>query len=429
MTVNILYVEDDAFVARLATKRLENEGFSVEVVGDGVEGLAAARNGGYDVILLDHHLPNKTGLQILLDLKPRPGATPVIMVSGSSDLATAVEAMRSGAADFVIKETDGSFLDLLPRTVNRVLDHMRLVEAKRNADIRIAQQAATIQGVLDNMDPGVTMFSHDFALINWNERFLELFELPRTLVGENVPLLEVLSHLSARGEFGDDAETKISNILDMFRQGEPFSIDHTRPSGQVIEIRGNVVNNVGYIASYTDVTERKSLEEELRRLATTDPLTGVNNRRQFKRLSEREVARCRRYGHPLCALIMDADHFKNVNDTHGHDVGDMVLKKMAEVCMRELRDTDVFGRFGGEEFTATLPETSKEVAVEVAERVRKALEETRVELPDGGALGWTVSIGLSAFGENDTELDDVMVRADKALYAAKEGGRNRTVVE
>ncbi len=430
MGSRILYVEDDAFVAGLAKKRLEDDGFSVDIVDDGHKGLEAARAGGYDVILLDHHLPSLTGLDILLELKPHPGSVPIIMVSGSSDLMTAVEAMRNGAADFVIKETDGSFLDLLPRTVNKILDHMRLLEAKRNADLRIAQQAATIQGVLDNMDPGVTMFTYEMSLIHWNERFLELLELPRSLVREGVPFIDILGHLAERGEFGtEDVADQVATLMQQIRSGEAFSRDLPRPNGQVIEIRGNAVNNVGFIASYTDITLRKKMEEDLRLLATTDSLTGVNNRRQFGALSEREVARCKRYGHPLCVLMMDADNFKNVNDTHGHDIGDQVLKVTADVCVRELRDTDVFGRFGGEEFTATLPLTSEDVAFEVAERVRDALAASKVALPDGGELTWTVSIGMSALREEDESLEAVLVRADKALYRAKEEGRNRTVID
>ena len=424
---NVLYVEDDAFVARMVKKRLENDGFGVTVCDDGDEGLALARSGEFDIVLLDHMLPNRAGLDILKDLGSS-FPTPVIMVSGSSDLAVAVEAMRMGAADYVIKETDGSYLDLLPQTVNRVLAHIKLLEAKTRADERIAEQAATIQGVLDNMDPGVTLFDLDLKLASHNDRFLELFDLPHTLISNNIELMDILAHMAGQGEFGEEkSDQGVQEIFTLFRSNSPFTFDHHRPNGLVIEIRGGPMPGGGSIASYTDITERKKMEEELRMLATTDPLTGVNNRRKFLETSERELARCARYNHPLCLLMLDADHFKLVNDTHGHDVGDKVLKLLSDICVRELRDVDVFGRFGGEEFVAALPETSMETALEVAERLRDCLASTEVTISDGAPLKFTVSIGAAERTKDDKSVHDLLNRADGALYQAKESGRNKVV--
>jgi two-component system cell cycle response regulator len=424
---NVLYVEDDAFVARMVKRRLENDGFSVTVSEDGDEGLEHARTGEFDIVLLDHMLPNRAGLDILKDLGPS-FPTPVIMVSGSSDLAVAVEAMRIGASDYVIKETDGSYLDLLPQTVNRVLSHMKLVEAKKRADERIAEQAATIQGVLDNMDPGVTLFDNDLKLASHNDRFMALFELPTTLISGSVELMDILAYLAGQGEFGDeDADAGVQELFALFQSNAPFTYDHHRPNGLVIEIRGGPMPGGGSIASYTDITDRKRMEEELRMLATTDPLTGANNRRKFLETSERELARCVRYSHPLCLLMLDADHFKSVNDNHGHDVGDKVLKLLSDVCVRELRDVDVFGRFGGEEFVAALPETSMKTALEVAERLRESVAAIEVPISDGAPLKFTVSIGATERNKDDKSVHDLLNRADGALYQAKESGRNKVV--
>lgn len=424
---NVLYVEDDVFVARMVKKRLENDGFDVTVSDDGDEGLELARSGNFDIVLLDHMLPKRAGLDILRDL----GAsfpTPVIMVSGSSDLAVAVEAMRMGAADYVIKETDGSYLDLLPQTVNRVLSHVRLLEAKKRADDRIAEQAATIQGVLDNMDPGVTLFDQDLKLASHNDRFLDLFDLPRSLISNGSGLMDILAHMSGQGEFGDEnPDAGVEERYKLFQSNKPFSFDHQRPNGVVIEIRGGPMPGGGSIASYTDITDRKQMEEELRMLATTDPLTGVNNRRKFLETSERELARCTRYNHPLCILMLDADHFKSVNDTHGHDVGDKVLKLLSDICVRELRDVDVFGRFGGEEFVATLPETGIKTAMEVAERLRLTLAEAEVPIQGSAPLSFTVSIGAAERTKDDKSVHDLLNRADGALYQAKESGRNKVI--
>ncbi|MGJ3258913.1 MAG: diguanylate cyclase [Rhodospirillales bacterium] len=423
MSPRVLYVEDDTFVARMAKRRLESDGFDVTLCDDGAAGLELAQSGNFDIILLDHMLPGMSGVEMLKELSPEE--TPVVMVSGSSELSVVVEAMRVGAADYVIKETDGSYLDLLPRTVNRVLGHMRLVEAKREADERIAKQAEIIQGVLDNMDPGITLFDQDMNLVSYNERFVELFDLPADLVSEKAPLMDILRHMAARGEFND--ATVDEEVAELFTSGETFRMDHARPGGLVIEIRGGPMPGGEFIASYTDITDRKKMEEDLRRLATTDPLTGVNNRRRYTEISERELTRCKRYRHPICVLMLDADHFKNINDSYGHEAGDRVLKALADACAGELRDVDVLGRFGGEEFTVTLPETPMETALEAAERLRVKIAETTVKLEDGQDISFTVSIGASCLNDPEEGLADLLNRADAALYSAKEQGRNKVV--
>lgn len=427
MSTRILYVEDDAFVARLAQRRLENDGFVVTISDDGEAGLKLAQSGAFDIILLDHMLPNMSGLDILKALQPDPPA-PIIMVSGSAELAVAVEAMRIGASDYVIKETDGSYLDLLPQTIGRVLKHVRLIEEKKRADERIAEQAQTIQGVLDNMDPGITLFDADLNLVSYNDRILELFDLPEDFVEVGMPLISILNRMSENGDFGSEAPKKaISKRIELFKCGETFTLDHARSTGRVIELRGGPMPGGEFIATYTDITDRKTMEDELRRLATTDPLTGVNNRRRYTEMSERELTRCIRYKHPLCVLMLDADHFKAINDTYGHEAGDRVLIAFADACTNELRDVDVLGRFGGEEFTITLPETSIEIAMDVAERLRQLLSEVVVTLDDGNDVTFSVSIGISELLGSDETLSDILNRADSALYKAKEGGRNQVV--
>ena len=172
-----------------------------------------------------------------------------------------------------------------------------------------------------------------------------------------------------------------------------------------------------------DLTERlKTLNVELEALATTDSLTGINNRRNFFNLAADEIARAKRYQRPLTALMIDIDRFKNVNDKHGHAVGDMVLKAIAQACITTLRETDVLGRLGGEEFAILLPET--EDGREQADRLRRTIERMRTALDDGTDLNVTVSIGVAATRPEDATIDDVLGRADEALYQAKQRGRN-----
>ena len=174
-----------------------------------------------------------------------------------------------------------------------------------------------------------------------------------------------------------------------------------------------------------DIRERKILEAELHRLATTDALTGLLNRRAFLDRLGSDIARSLRYGRPLTLAMVDLDHFKRINDRFGHGVGDEVLVAFAGVCRTALRDADVVGRLGGEEFAVLLPETAIRRAASTAERLREAVEALRIPA-DGGPVAPTASIGLAMLGPGD-DASRLMARADHALYAAKEQGRNRVV--
>ncbi len=185
---------------------------------------------------------------------------------------------------------------------------------------------------------------------------------------------------------------------------------------------GNATRMCG---THTDVTERKLLEEELTRQAHVDYLTGVSNRRHFMACAEQELRRAKRYAESLAIFMIDIDHFKRVNDRHGHRAGDTVLVALARLCQATLRSFDILGRLGGEEFAVLLPETDGVEAVRVAERLREAIAVTRVPLGDGACVQITVSIGVAALTSPDDNVDVLLSCADAALYEAKNSGRNR----
>ena len=166
--------------------------------------------------------------------------------------------------------------------------------------------------------------------------------------------------------------------------------------------------------------------EEMRKLATTDALTGIANRRHLMQMGEDEVARTVRYGNPLSVLLLDIDRFKSVNDTWGHPAGDCVIRELANVMRSLLRKQDVCGRLGGEEFVLILPETDLPGARIIAERLRTTVQESAVVVADGGdAIEVTVSIGIATMKPGDASFEAVLGRADKAVYQAKAEGRNR----
>jgi diguanylate cyclase (GGDEF)-like protein len=201
-----------------------------------------------------------------------------------------------------------------------------------------------------------------------------------------------------------------------------FAIYHHRP--QVPTQSGLLlIEQAANLASIA--VERYQVQNELERQAHTDFLTGLASRRHFLALTESELARAQRYG-TFCSLLMiDVDHFKSVNDAFGHKAGDLVLQKLADVLQHDLRTGDVAGRFGGEEFVVVLPETPGPKAAETAERLRRAVAVAEIPLETGETLHITVSIGVTSLNEASSSIDELLRQADLALYAAKNGGRNR----
>lgn len=169
----------------------------------------------------------------------------------------------------------------------------------------------------------------------------------------------------------------------------------------------------------------QALKQQAERQANTDDLTRLCNRRHFEELAEREIARAARYRAPLALLMLDLDHFKGINDSWGHDAGDQVLRSVSEVLRGSLREVDVLGRVGGEEFAILLPDTPPEAAEQVAERIRAAVERTPVTLAGGSTVTVTISIGVARLDPSAHDLRALMRAADQALYSAKQGGRNR----
>jgi diguanylate cyclase (GGDEF)-like protein len=180
---------------------------------------------------------------------------------------------------------------------------------------------------------------------------------------------------------------------------------------------------MGYEGIIRNVTPYKKMEEELRRLATIDSLTGINNRRNFLDLAGKEISRSSRYDRHLSMVMLDIDHFKKVNDTYGHSVGDKVLIEFCEVCLKQLRENDVMGRLGGEEFAIVLVECDTEMAALFAERIRQAVASHVVSI-GSEEIRFTVSLGVTGVWQG-CDLNSILERADNALYRAKENGRNQ----
>jgi diguanylate cyclase (GGDEF)-like protein/PAS domain S-box-containing protein len=211
-----------------------------------------------------------------------------------------------------------------------------------------------------------------------------------------------------------------------------FIFKHILASGEIrdVELYSGPILVHGKQLLYSvihDVTARIKLERDMTRMATTDALTGANNRHQFFLLAKQEFKSAMRYKLPLAVIMLDIDYFKSINDEYGHQIGDEVLKALSSSAIDTLREADIFGRLGGEEFAVVLPKTDRANAKDTANRLRKSLENLEVQAKNE-TVTFTVSVGVTTAWKKDKSLEEVLNRADEALYKAKRGGRNKTVV-
>lgn len=200
-----------------------------------------------------------------------------------------------------------------------------------------------------------------------------------------------------------------------------LTLSSTRPNAFT---EGNLRLLVSFAATTTAALQNAILHAEVRQLAVSDPLTGQYNRRAFFDLGRREIERFQRFNHPLSAVMIDLDNFKQVNDVHGHAVGDQILRMIAERARNSIRETDIFGRYGGDEFTLLLPDTDLFSAQHIANRIREAVNSISL-VSEHGIVKVTISVGVAQAQKAHHTLEDLLSGADQALYRAKANGRNR----
>jgi len=221
-------------------------------------------------------------------------------------------------------------------------------------------------------------------------------------------------------EAGEPIRTELLNYT---KDGHPYWVDLN-----IFPLRNGAGQVTHFAAIQRDISEWKRLEAELTRQATTDSLTSLRNRRAFFAAARTEIARARRYGESLSIISIDLDHFKRINDRHGHAAGDAALARFAEICRRHVREVDLLARIGGEEFALLLPATGKDNAARLAERIRCAVHDVAI-IAERQRFALTVSMGVAEYlGDNDS-LESMMRRADAALYRAKQSGRDRICVD
>jgi diguanylate cyclase (GGDEF)-like protein/PAS domain S-box-containing protein len=412
----ILIIDDDLAVMTFVQSVLVKAGYRVLTADTGAAGLVLARREQPDVILLD-----RSGLDICRSIKSgsSQGSCYVILISAMK--ITPKEQARgldAGADGYMRKPLAQSEL------LARVEAMLRIKQTEEQLRKVSHEYEMVFQGTQEGL----------FLVAVENEtsfRFIRNNHAHQKATGISI---EMLRGKTPEELLGDELGKQVSaNCTRCLRSGEPIAYEEVLdlPAGRkiwhttLIPVREN--NTITFlVGSSQDITQRKQAEERLQIMATTDELTGLWNRRHFMDHLQQEVERGKRFGQFFSVMMLDIDHFKKVNDNHGHAVGDAALRHVAQVIRNLLRQVDVPGRFGGEEFAVILPQTHLDGAFVLAERLRIGVEQAQVPVQDK-TLTLTVSIGVAEFDRNITDPDQVLKLADDALYAAKNAGRNRTM--
>lgn len=288
----------------------------------------------------------------------------------------------------------------------------------------VKQQKQLLDTVLDNVDAHIYMKNSQRELLYVNNKTAELFGFPvEDIIGKkenDILPAEIADHFyqSDKVVF----ETNEKQVIDEEVIGEDGKYCRYLSIKVPYNQEGELPALIGFSS---DVTELYQLKEQFKKQANTDPLTELYNRRFFIEQAEKEFNRTRRHNNSLSLISFDIDHFKNINDQFGHPAGDQVLIQLAKALQPVIRNEDTLARIGGEEFSLILPETTMGVAKQVAERIRQTLAKLIIKGDFQGEITMTVSLGVTSLQEGDNSFEQLFKRADKALYNAKNNGRDQ----
>ena len=452
MTARVLVVDDIAANVKLLHARLSAEYFDVVTAMNGHDALTICERAECDVVLLDAMMPGLDGFDVCRQLKSNPAThhIPVVMVTALDQPVDRVRGLDAGADDFLTKPVSDVALVARVRSLARLkmmTDELRM-RAVTSKEIGI--QNPEREAVSDQGRQGRILLIDDRATSH--ERITAMLKDEHATEVESDPNDALFR--AAEGHYDLVIVSLALQNFDGLRLCSQLrSLDRTRnvPILAISEgdsnarlVRGLEIGVNDYLMRPIDGNEllarvrtqirKKRYTERLRdnvqmsiEMAITDPLTGLYNRRYMEShlnsLLEQAVSRKK----PLTVLVLDIDYFKAINDTHGHDAGDDVLREFSFRIKKSIRGIDLACRYGGEEFVVVMPETDLTVATMVAERLRRRIATEPFPVQDGArTIEVTISVGISALGKGDTTAT-ILKRADAALYRAKRDGRNRVV--
>ena len=453
--IRILLVEDDAGDALLVHELLSEikaPSFAVTHVDRVAKAMAQLRTAQFGVILLDLSLPDGHGMELVKAVRQAAPETPIVVMSGQRDDDLALKIVQEGVQDYCVKGHVDSFL--LARTLRYAIERKRIEDAllRRNTELAVlfhvssaVSRCIDMQGLLADIIGSLA--GMEILNLKWQGAILTVAD-DGTLrlaqeVGQSPAFIEAHQRLLGGeclcGLAMESGEMVVS--ADGFQDARhTLRYAGMEPHGHIVIPLKSRERVVGVLCLDTEpgisvreserkmllsigeqigiAVENARLYEETRRLALHDSLTGLANRRHLDIVAESNLARARRYGTPFAIILLDLDHFKRYNDTHGHSAGDQLLVAVANTMKKEVRETSLVVRYGGEEFLILLSDTEITAALAVAERIRLKIQEN---------TGVTVSLGVSWTKDGASPMATLIGGADAALYQAKNSGRNRVV--
>ena len=452
MTARVLVVDDILSNVKLLEAKLSAEYFEVVTASGGLEALAKMEDDEPDIVLLDVMMPGMDGFEVCRRIKHNPkfAHVPVVMVTALDQSSDRVMGLEAGADDFLTKPVDDAALFARVRSLVRLkmmTDELRMRESTGQSMGLIdpidtlkepapggrilivedrPESVAWFSGALEakNVVSAVDSFEEALVLVRGGDFDLIIVSLGmRSFDG-----LRLCSHMRSL------PEGRNVPILVLVSEGDRRKLSQALEMG-VNDYLTRPVDRNELIARVRTQLRKKNYADRLRHnvqlsleMAITDQLTGLHNRRYMSRHLDTLITNARNSGKPIAFLILDIDHFKIVNDSHGHDIGDEVLREFANRISANVRGIDLACRYGGEEFVVVMPDTDMEFAFSVAERLRTSVEKSPFVISrPPGRLNITISIGIArSVGPNDS-AEALLHRADQALYRAKREGRNRVV--
>jgi two-component system cell cycle response regulator len=453
VTARVLVVDDVPANVKLLEARLSAEYFDVATAMNGKEALAICERGECDIVLLDVMMPDMDGFEVCRRLKTSPSThhIPVVMVTALDQPRDRLRGLEAGADDFLTKPVSDVMLIARVRSLARlkmITDELRMrAVTSRGISIESPEREAVadagMRGRVLVVDDHAASCKRVMAVLS-SEQVVDVESDPNQAllrVGDGNYDLVIVS--LAFENF--DGLRLCSQIRSLERTRNVPILAIAEAENHARMVRGLEIGVNDYLVRPIDKNEllarartqvrKKRYSERLRdnmqlqiELAITDALTGLHNRRYMENhlatLIDQAVARAK----PLSVLMIDIDHFKSINDSHGHEAGDEVLREFALRIKKSIRGIDLACRYGGEEFVVVIPETDMAVATMVAERLRRRIATEPFAIERGAAtIPVTISIGIAAVAGRSDTAANVLKRADQALYRAKRDGRNRVV--
>jgi two-component system, cell cycle response regulator len=459
--MRVLVVEEDRVTALILCQTLEKLGHDVSVARNGEEAWSLYCADPYPIIITEWVLGGLTGTDLCRKIRSLNAEiySYIVLLTSKGSRDERLEALQSGADDFLLKPLDAAELSVRMQIAGRLMAMQEEIQNKAEELVRkenAVQETMTLMTVanqrftelFDGMPAACFSLDHQGSIHAWNRAATEMFGYePSEVLGRTI--WDVFNSKERRKKQPNDLFSR--GMLEHIFAGESINgteVELLRKDGQKLNVICNILPTVspvgginGAIAAHIDITERKILQRQvedqvrvqqdlikqletangrLEELAVTDGLTGLFNHRYFREQLDKNFLLARRIGKPLSIVMLDVDHFKQFNDTFGHPMGDEVLRDVAAVVKGSVRSHDIASRYGGEEFVILCPGTDAEGALSLAERIR-----SRIEAHDSKLRSVTASVGVSTTGPLTQRGSALLDQADKALYVSKQQGRNQ----